>query len=63
LPQVSFEEFTGAECRRLLAEHHLGRLAEVDTADEATRTSWSVVVRGNLTEVTAPGDLPFTWWG
>jgi uncharacterized protein len=30
---------------------------EVDAADEATRTGWSVVVRGTLDE------LPFTWWG
>lgn len=39
---------------------------EVDAADEATRTGWSVVVRGTLTEVSDPGDLdglPFTWWG
>jgi hypothetical protein len=34
---------------------------EVDAADEATRTGWSVVVRGALAEVT--DDLPFTWWG
>ena len=30
---------------------------EVDAADEATRTGWSVVVRGALAEVTDPGDL------
>jgi nitroimidazol reductase NimA-like FMN-containing flavoprotein (pyridoxamine 5'-phosphate oxidase superfamily) len=30
---------------------------EVDAADEATRTGWSVVVRGVLAEVTDPGDL------
>jgi uncharacterized protein len=41
---------------------------EVDAADEATRTGWSVVVRGALAEVTGrririPDDLPFTWWG
>jgi hypothetical protein len=63
LPQARFEEFTGAECRRLLAEHHLGRLAEVDAADEASRTGWNVVGCGPLAQVTDPGDLPFTWWG
>ena len=30
---------------------------EVDAADEATRTGWSVVVRGALGEVTDPEDL------
>ena len=87
------------ECRRLLAERHLGRLAipdfggpmifpvnyvfdqdlvifrtdpgtklnaatdaesvafEVDAIDEATRTGWSVVVRGTLAEVTDPAHL------
>ena len=30
---------------------------EVDAADEATRSGWSVVVRGALAEVTDPGDL------
>jgi uncharacterized protein len=30
---------------------------EVDAADEATRTGWSVVVRGTLAEVSDPGDL------
>jgi uncharacterized protein len=99
VPDTRFEELAEAECRRLLAEHHLGRLAivefggpmvfpvnyvldrdapvfrtdpgskldaaaerdrvafEVDAADEATRTGWSVVVRGTLAEVTDPGDL------
>jgi uncharacterized protein len=94
-----FEELTDAECRRLLAERHLGRLAvpdfggpvnfpvnyvfdrdlvvfrtdpgskldaatelesvafEVDAVDEATRTGWSVVVRGTLAEITDPDDL------
>jgi uncharacterized protein len=87
------------ECRRLLAERHLGRLAipdfggpmifpvnyvfdrdlvifrtdpgtkldaateaelvafEVDAVDAATRTGWSVVVRGTLAEVTDPAHL------
>ena len=87
------------ECRKLLAERHLGRLAitdwdgpmifpvnyvfdqdlvifrtdpgtkldaategesvafEVDAADAATRTGWSVVVRGTLAEITDPADL------
>jgi uncharacterized protein len=99
MPDPRIEELDAAECRRLLAEHHLGRLAmvddrgpvvfpvnyavdrdmpvfrtdpgtkldaaeeaasvafEVDAADEATRTGWSVVVRGTLTEVTDPADL------
>jgi nitroimidazol reductase NimA-like FMN-containing flavoprotein (pyridoxamine 5'-phosphate oxidase superfamily) len=94
-----FEELTDAECRQLLAERHLGRLAvpdfggpvifpvnyvfdqdlvvfrtdpgskldaatelesvafEVDAVDEATRTGWSVVVRGTLAEITDPDDL------
>ena len=30
---------------------------EVDATDEATRTGWSVVVRGTLGEVTDPDDL------
>jgi uncharacterized protein len=97
VPDTRIEELAEDECRRLVAEHHLGRLAlvdnrgplvlpvnyavyqdmprtdpgtkldagaeaasvafEVDAADEATRTGWSVVVRGTLTEVLDPGDL------
>jgi nitroimidazol reductase NimA-like FMN-containing flavoprotein (pyridoxamine 5'-phosphate oxidase superfamily) len=35
-----------------------GRIAfEVDGADEATRTGWSVLVRGEVTEVTDPTEL------
>jgi uncharacterized protein len=87
------------ECRKLLAERHLGRLAitdwdgpmifpvnyvfdqdlvifrtdpgtkldaateaesvafEDDAADAATRTGWSVVVRGTLAEITDPAHL------
>jgi uncharacterized protein len=30
---------------------------EVDATDEATRTGWSVVVRGSLAEITDPADL------
>ena len=87
------------ECRKLLAERHLGRLAitdwdgpmifpvnyvfdqdliifrtdpgtkldaategesvafEVDAADAATQTGWSVVVRGTLVEITDPAHL------
>jgi uncharacterized protein len=30
---------------------------EVDGADEATRTGWSVLVRGQATEITDPDDL------
>ena len=98
MPETRMEELAEDECRRLLAERHLGRLAipdfggpaifpvnyvvdrdlvvfrtdpgskldaaaerelvafEVDAA-EATRTGWSVVVRGSLGEVTDPGDL------
>ena len=93
------EELDEDESRRLLAEHHLGRLAipdfggpvifpvnyvldqdlvifrtdpgskldaatereqvafEVDAVDEATRTGWSVVVRGTLAEITDPDHL------
>jgi hypothetical protein len=99
VPEPDMEELDEDECRRLLAEHHLGRLAvpdfggpvifpvnyvldqglvifrtdpgskldaasereqvafEVDAVDEATRTGWSVVVRGTLAEVTDPYDL------
>jgi nitroimidazol reductase NimA-like FMN-containing flavoprotein (pyridoxamine 5'-phosphate oxidase superfamily) len=94
-----FEQLTDPECRKLLAERHLGRLAlvdaegpvifpinyvfdedsvvfrtdpgtkldaatdvapvafEVDGVDEATRTGWSVVVRGTVAEVSEPDDL------
>ena len=87
------------ECRKLLAERHLGRLAitdwdgpmifpvnyvfdqdlvifrtdpgtkldaategeavafEVDAADAATQTGWSVVVRGTLADITDPAHL------
>jgi nitroimidazol reductase NimA-like FMN-containing flavoprotein (pyridoxamine 5'-phosphate oxidase superfamily) len=93
------EELDQDECRRLLADRHLGRLAvpdfggpmifpvnyvvdedqvvfrtdpgskldaatereavafEVDSIDEATRTGWSVVVRGILAEITDPAHL------
>jgi uncharacterized protein len=93
------EELDDSQCRKLLAERHLGRLAipdfggpvifpvnyvfdqdlvvfrtdpgskldaaterelvafEVDAIDEATRTGWSVVVRGTLAEVTDPAAL------
>jgi uncharacterized protein len=99
VPDTRIEELAQDECRKLLAERHLGRLAlvddrgpvifpvnyvldrdapvfrtdpgtkldsagetapvafEVDAADEATRTGWSVVVRGTLAEVSDPGDL------
>jgi hypothetical protein len=30
---------------------------EVDAIDEATRSGWSVVVRGSLAEITDPADL------
>ena len=86
MPDARIEELAAGECHRLVAEHHLGRLAMVDdrgpvvfpvnyvvdrdmpvfrtdpgtkldAADEATRTGWSVVIRGTLTEVRVPGDL------
>jgi uncharacterized protein len=98
VPETHMEELDETQCRKLLADHHLGRLApvdakgpvivpvnyvldgeapvfrtdpgsklaaaesapvafEVDAAEEATRTGWSVVVRGALAEVTDPGDL------
>ena len=96
------EELDHEECRKLLAERHLGRLAipdfggpvifpvnyvfdqdlvifrtdpgsklisaateresvafKVDAIDEATRTGWSVVVRGTLADITDPP----TWNG
>jgi nitroimidazol reductase NimA-like FMN-containing flavoprotein (pyridoxamine 5'-phosphate oxidase superfamily) len=104
------EDLDDTECRKLLAERHLGRLAipdfggpvifpvnyvfdrdlvvfrtdpgskldaateresvafEVDATDEATRTGWSVVVRGSLAEITDPyqlsrlRDLPLYPW-
>ena len=94
-----WQELTDDECRRLLGERHLGRLAlvdadgpvilpvnytldegsvvfrtdpgskldaaaagatvafEVDAADERDRTGWSVVVRGQASEVSEPADL------
>jgi nitroimidazol reductase NimA-like FMN-containing flavoprotein (pyridoxamine 5'-phosphate oxidase superfamily) len=96
---AQMEVVDDTECRKLLAEHHLGRLAmtdwdgpmifpvnyvfdqglvifrtdpgtkldaategesvafEVDAADAATRTGWSVVVRGTLAEITDPAHL------
>jgi nitroimidazol reductase NimA-like FMN-containing flavoprotein (pyridoxamine 5'-phosphate oxidase superfamily) len=99
MSEPQMEELDQDECRRLLAERHLGRLAvpdfggpvifpvnyvvdgdlivfrtdpgskldtateresvafEVDAVDGATRTGWSVVVRGVLAEVTDPTDL------
>jgi hypothetical protein len=63
-----WQELTEDECRRLLGEHHLGRLALVDAADERDRTGRSVVVRIRPASVTGrrvalPADLPFTLWG
>ncbi len=99
MSETRMEELDEDECRKLLAEHHLGRLAivefggpmifpvnyvfdqdlvvfrsdpgtkldaakeresvafEVDAADEATRTGWSVVVRGTLADITDPAHL------
>lgn len=98
MPETHMEELDETQCRKLLAGHHLGRLAlvdakgpvivpvnyvldgeapvfrtdpgskldaaesapvafEVDAAEEATRTGWSVVVRGALAEITDPDDL------
>jgi uncharacterized protein len=94
-----WHELTEAECHKLLAERHLGRLAlddqdgplvlpvnyvldegtvlfrtgeggvlhgaarggrvafEVDAVEEASRTGWSVLVRGRAAEVTDPAEL------
>jgi nitroimidazol reductase NimA-like FMN-containing flavoprotein (pyridoxamine 5'-phosphate oxidase superfamily) len=99
VPETHMELLDDTECRKLLAERHLGRLAipdfggpvifpvnyvfdrdlvvfrtdpgskldaameresvafEVDAIDEATRTGWSVVVRGTLADITDPADL------
>jgi uncharacterized protein len=99
VPEADMAELDDTECRKPLAERHLGRLAipdvggpvsfsvnsvlgrdapvfridprtkldaateresvafEVDAVDEATRTGWSVVVRGTLAEVTDPAHL------
>ena len=99
MPEPHMEELDEDECRKLLAERHLGRLAfvdfggpvifpvnyvfdqdlvifrtdpgskldaateresvafEVDATDEATRTGWSVVVRGTLADITDPAHL------
>ena len=99
MPETHMEELDNTECRRLLAERHLGRLAipdfggpvifpvnyvfdqdlvifrtdpgskldaatereavafEVDAIEEATRTGWSVVVRGTLADITDPAHL------
>jgi uncharacterized protein len=99
VPEPHMEELDDTECRRLLVERHLGRLAipdfggpvifpvnyvfdqdlvvfrtdpgskldaateresvafEVDAIDEATRTGWSVVVRGTLADITDPAHL------
>jgi uncharacterized protein len=94
VPEPHMEELHHDECRKLLAERHLGRLAiadfggpvifpvnyvfdqdlvifrtdpgskldaateresvafEIDAIDEATRTGWSVVVRGIMGDIT-----------
>lgn len=99
MSEPKMEKLDQDECHRLLAGHHLGRLAvpdfggpmifpvnyvvdqdlvvfrtdpgskldaaterevvafEVDAVDEATRTGWSVVVRGVLAEITDPAHL------
>ena len=99
MSEPKMEKLDQDECHRLLAGHHLGRLAvpdfggpmifpvnyvvdqdlvvfrtdpgskldaaterevvafEVDAVDEATRTGWSVVVRGTLAEITDPTHL------
>ena len=49
MPDTRIEELAEDECRRLLAEHHLGRLALVDN-------------RGPLV-LPVNAELPFTWWG
>ena len=99
MPETHMEELDETQCRKLLTDHHLGRLAlvdaegpvimpvnyvfdqdlvifrtdpgskldaateresvafEVDATDEATRTGWSVVVRGTLADITDPAHL------
>ena len=47
---VCLEELTDAECRNLLAERHLGRLAFIDA--QGLVTGRRIVI---------PADLPVTW--
>jgi nitroimidazol reductase NimA-like FMN-containing flavoprotein (pyridoxamine 5'-phosphate oxidase superfamily) len=50
--------FRSDEGTKLDAAVRSGRVAfEIDGVDEATRTGWSVLVRGEATEVTDPGEL------
>jgi uncharacterized protein len=50
--------FRTDEGTKLGAAARGGRVAfEVDGADEAARTGWSVVIRGEATEVTDPAEL------
>ena len=50
--------FRTDEGTKLEAASRRGRVAfEIDGVDEATRTGWSVLVRGEVTEVTDPSEL------
>ena len=50
--------FRSGEGTKLDVADHCASVAfEVDGADEATRTGWSVLVRGEATEITDPDDL------
>ena len=50
--------FRSGEGTKLDVADHCASVAfEVDGADEATRTGWSVLVRGEATEITDPHDL------
>lgn len=50
--------FRSDEGTKLDVASRSGRVAfEIDGIDEATRTGWSVLVRGEATEVTNPADL------
>lgn len=62
MPETHMEELHEIQCRKLLADHHLGRLALVDAKGPV------IVPVNYLAEVTGrririPDDLPFTWWG
>jgi nitroimidazol reductase NimA-like FMN-containing flavoprotein (pyridoxamine 5'-phosphate oxidase superfamily) len=50
LRDVCLEELTDAECRHLLAERHLGRLALIDAQGPVTGR-----------RIVIPADLPVTW--
>lgn len=61
MPDTRIEELAEDECRRLLAEHHLGRLALVDDRGPLVLPVNYAVYRDM--PVFIPAELPFTWWG